>query len=72
MNLETTRKIECSISQENLKSAIEMFLNSLGIVKLNEDVEIKLGNIKGPLGEALSSKIIPLHLEIKQIKEVST
>ncbi len=71
MNLETS-KLEYQISLQNLEEAVEQKLREWGFVKYHQDVKVRFGNVKGPLGDVFSKDCpIPLHLEITSSKEVS-
>lgn len=69
MNSAQPLKVERTISLSNLESAVELMLRQFKEVHDHQDVKIRFGNIKGPLGDALTSQSVPLHLEITD-KEV--
>lgn len=72
MNSENSvRNVEYTISPDNLAAAVEEMLRRWKFIKDSEDVKVRFGSVKGPLGDVFSkNNPIPLHLEISEVKEV--
>ena len=69
MSLENTRSIEITLG--TIEDLIAAHLYAINEIHDNQDVKVRFGKVKGPLGDALTQKLVPINLEITNRQEVS-